>query len=194
MSIMHSMSDDERTKYKAQKTKEMRDFNAELIVDLEISQFDFNMKTQFLDEQRRLVVGIFPSEFKKAKGFFFELIDSDLNPIDPERKVYRVPYTPSFEEEYELNAKGSYLVPLEELKVVHRSSVAISKMSAFTGTQESVFKPTQKAQEAIAMVPKAPSPMEDAPYSDMTIRDYYAMQSGKPVSAKLWLNELIKSK
>ena len=194
MSIMHSMSDDERTKYKAQKTKEMRDFNAELIVDLEISQFDFNMKTQFLDEQRRLVVGIFPSEFKKAKGFFFELIDSDLNPIDPERKVYRVPYTPSFEEEYELNAKGSYLVPLEELKVVHRSSVAISKMSAFTGTQESVFKPTQKAQEAIAMVPKAPSPMEDAPYSDMTIRDYYAIHSGKPVSAKLWLNELIKSK
>jgi hypothetical protein len=188
------MSDDERTKYKAQKTKEMRDFNAELIVDLEISQFDFNMKTQFLDEQRRLVVGIFPSEFKKAKGFFFELIDSDLNPIDPERKVYRVPYTPSFEEEYELNAKGSYLVPLEELKVVHRSSVAISKMSAFTGTQESVFKPTQKAQEAIAMVPKAPSPMEDAPYSDMTIRDYYAIHSGKPVSAKLWLNELIKSK
>jgi len=191
---MHSMSEEERTKYKAQKTKEMRDFNAEIIADLEISQFDFNMKTQFYDEQRRLVVGIFPSEFKKTKGFFFELIDSDLNPTDSERKVYRVPPTPSFEEEYELNAKGSYLVPIEELKVVHRSSVAISKMSAFTGTVDSVFKITEKARENTANIPNAPSPMEDAPYADMTIRDYYAISTNKPVSAKNWLNELIKSK
>jgi hypothetical protein len=194
MSIMHGMSDEERARYKAQKTKEIRDYNTSLIADLGISPYDFNMKTQFRDEQGRLVVGIFSSEFKKLKGFFFELIDSDLNPVDPQRKVYRVPYTPSFEEEYELNAKGSYLVPLEELKVVHPSSIAISKMSAFTGTEESVFKVTQKAQEAVASVPKAPSPMEDAPYSDMTIRDYYAIHTGKPVSAKVWLNDLIKSK
>lgn len=194
MSIMHSMSDEERTAYKAKKTKEMRDFNADLIADLGISLYDFNMKTQFYDEQRRLVVGIFPSEFKKSKGFFFELIDSDLNPTDTDRKVYRVPPSNSFEEEYELNSKGSYLVPIEELKVVHRSSVAISKMSAFTGTDETVFKVTQKAQEAVANIPKAPSPMEDAPYSEMTIRDFYAIQTNRPVSAKGWLNDLIKNK
>jgi hypothetical protein len=188
------MSDEERTRYKAQKTKEMRDYNADLINDLGITLYDFNMKTQFYDEQRRLVVGIFPSEFKKVKGFFFELIDSDLNPTDPDRKVYRVPPSVSFEEEYELNAKGSYLVPIEELKVVHRSSVAISKMSAFTGTDEPVFKVTQKAQEAVANIPKAPALMEDAPYSDMTIRDYFAIQFLKPVSAKGWLNDLIKNK
>ena len=146
------------------------------------------MKSQFRDEQGRLVVGIFSSEFRKSKGFFFELIDSDLNPVDPERKVYRVPYHPSFEEEYELNAKGSYLVPVEELKVVHRSSVAISKMSAFTGTEET-FKPVQEVN-----IPKAPAPMEDAPYADMTIRDYYAIHTGRAVSAKAWLNDLIKSK
>jgi hypothetical protein len=40
---------------------------------------------------------------------------------------------------------------------------------------------------------KAPATMEDAPYSEMTIRDYYAIQTGKPVSSKTWLNELIKS-
>jgi hypothetical protein len=194
MSILHTMSDDERAKYKAKKLKEIRDYNSDIITDLVISPFDFNMKTQFYDEQARLVVGIFPSEFKKMKGFFFELIDSDLNPADPERKVYRVPFNSAFEEEYELNSKGSYLVPIEELKVVHRSSVAISKMSAFTGTDESVFKVTQKAQEAAVHIPKAPSLMEDAPYSDMTIRDYFAIQFLKPVSAKGWLNELIKNK
>ena len=192
MSIMHSMSEQERAAYKARKTKEIRDYNADLINDLGVGPYDFNMKSQFRDEQGRLVVGIFSSEFRKPKGFFFELIDSDLNPIDPERKVYRVPPSSSFEEEYELNAKGSYLVPLEELKVVHRSSVAISKMSAFTGTEETVFKVTQKAQEV--NIPKAPAPMEDAPYSDMTIRDYYAIHTNRPVSAKSWLNDLIKNK
>jgi hypothetical protein len=35
--------------------------------------------------------------------------------------------------------------------------------------------------------------MEDAPYSEMTIRDYFAIQTGKPVSAKGWLNDLIKN-
>ena len=194
MSILHTMSDDDRAKYKADKLKEVRDFNSELIADLEISAYDFNMKTQFYDEQARLVVGIFPSEFKKTKGFFFELIDSDLIPVDPERKVYRVPFNSAFEEEYELNAKGSYLVPIEELKVVHRSSVAISKMSAFTGTDDSVFKVTQKAQESAGSIPKAPALMEDAPYSDMTIRDYYAVHTNRPVSAKGWLNDLIKNK
>jgi len=194
MSILHTLSDDERAKYKAQKTKEIRDYNVDLISDLGIGYYDFNMKTQFYDEQARLVVGIFPSEFKKTKGFYFELIDSDLNPVDPDRKVYRVPFNTAFEEEYELNAKGSYLVPIEELKVVHRSSVAISKMSAFTGIDDSVFKVTQKAQETAANIPKAPALMEDAPYADMTIRDYFAIQFLKPVSAKGWLNDLIKNK
>jgi hypothetical protein len=193
MSIMHTMSDAEKTKYKADKLREMREFNSDLVADLAISPYDFNMKTQFYDEQRRLVVGIFPSEFKKTKGFFFELIDSDLNPVDPDRKVYRIPPTFSFEEEYELNAKGSYLVPIEELKVVHRSSVAISKLGAFTEIDDdkSVFKLTQKSQEAI---PNAPAPMEDALYSELTIRDYYAIHSNRPVSAKGWLNDLIKNK
>jgi len=43
---------------------------------------------------------------------------------------------------------------------------------------------------------KAPAPMDDsdAPYSQMTIRDYYAIHTGKPVSGKTWLNDLIKQK
>lgn len=190
MSIMHSMSDEDRARYKASKLKEMRDYNLSLIEDLGISPYDFNMKTQFYDEQRRLVVGIFPSEFKKPKGFYFELIDSDLRPIDPERKVYRIPQSDSFEEEYELNAKGSYLVPIEELRVVNRSSVAISKYSAVANGPDDDFKVTSQAR---LNVPKAPAPMEDAPYSEMTIRDYFAIQTGKPVSTKMWLNDLIRT-
>jgi len=205
MSIMHSMSEAEKTKYRAYKTNAMREDNSELIRDLGISSSDFNMKTPFSDNQGRLVVGIFPSEFKKTKGFFFELIDSDLNPTDPDRKVYRVPPSQSFDDEYELNVKGSYLVPLEELRIVNRDSVAISKSSAVTSSDQ-VFKPTQKAQEEYynyeksvpqykqSSILKAPAVMEDGPYSEMTIRDYFAIHSGKPVSSKVWLNDLIKNK
>lgn len=174
--------------WKKGKLEAIRDYHQELINDLDISRTDFNMKMPFYDQQGRLVVGIFASEFKKEKGFFFELITRSLDPADSERKVYRVPPSNSFDEEYELNEKGSYLVPIEELRVVNPNSVAISKSSAVTSSDKVLSKSFTPEN-----VYKAPAPMEDAPYSDMTIRDYYAIHTGNPVSAKHWLNELIKN-
>jgi len=173
--------------WKKTKLEAIRDYHQELIADLGILRGDFNMKMPFYDQQGRMVVGIFASEFKKEKGFFFELINRSLDPADPERKVYRVAPSNSFDEEYELNEKGSYLVPIEELRVVNPSSVAISKSSAVTSS-DSILK-----SNLSGIAYKAPAPMEDAPYSDMTIRDYYAIHTGKPVSAKQWLNDLIKN-
>lgn len=172
------------------KLETIRDYHQDLIDDLEIPRTDFNMKMPFYDKHGRMVVGIFSSEFRKEKGFFFELITRDLTPADAERKVYRVPFSTAFEEEYELNEKGSYLVPLEELRVVNPTSVAIKKTASF-GTQEEALPSSLPKTPMQAY--KAPAAMEDAPYSEMTIRDYYAIQTGKPVSTKTWLNELIKS-
>jgi hypothetical protein len=178
------MTQEEIKELKKNKLEAIRDYHQNLIDNLEIPRTDFNMKMAFYDKQGRNVVGIFASEFKKEKGFYFELITRDLEPLDAERTVYKIPSNSSFEEEYELNEKGSYLVPLEELRVVNATSVAISGASAVAD------KPSFKAPVAAY---KAPAPMEDAPYSDMTIRDYYAIQTGKPVSSKTWLNELIKN-
>jgi hypothetical protein len=174
--------------WKKSKLDAIRNYHQDLITDLGISKMDFNMKMPFYDPQGRMVVGIFASEFKKEKGFFFELITRSLDPADPERKVYRVPPSTSFDEEYELNEKGSYLVPLDELRVVNEQAVAISKASAVTSSDKMLTK--SFTPEAVY---KAPAPMEDAPYSEMTIRDYFAIQTGKPVSAKGWLNDLIKN-
>jgi hypothetical protein len=173
--------------WKKDKLEAIRSFHQELISDLGIDRSDFNMKMPFYDQKARMVVGIFASEFKKDKGFFFELVTRQLDPADEERKVYRVAPSTSYEEEYELNEKGSYLVPVEELRVVNPDSVAISKSSAVTASDK-VLRPSLSE-----MAYKAPAPMEDAPYSEITIRDYYAIYSGKPVSAKNWLNELIKN-
>jgi len=173
------------------KLETIRDFHQDLIDDLEIPRTDFNMKMPFYDKHGRMVVGIFSSEFRKEKGFFFELITRDLTPADADRKVYRVPVSSSYEEEYELNEKGSYLVPLEELRVVNPTSVAIKKTANFGSNQEQALP--SSLPKSTMQAYKAPATMEDAPYSEMTIRDYYAIQTGKPVSSKMWLNELIKS-
>jgi hypothetical protein len=180
--------DNQTDDWKKQKLESIRNYHAELIADLGIEKKDFNMKMPFYNKQGQVVVGIFSSEFKKDKGFFFELITRALEPADPDRKVYRVPPSSTFEEEYELNEKGSYLVPLEELRVVNQQAVAINKSSAVTSS-DAILKSTKTPVEAY----KAPAAMEDALYSEMTIRDYYAIHTGKPVSSKNWLNDLIKS-
>lgn len=180
-----SLSLDEQKKYKTEILEELRDYHQKLIDDLGISRLDFQMKMAFYDKQARNVVGIFASEFKKEKGFYFELVTREFEPTDENRTVYRIPNNSAFMEEYEVNEKGSYLVPLEELRIVNASSVAISGASAVLETKST----TPKSIVAY----KAPDVMEDAPYSEMTIRDYYAIQTNKPVSKKQWLNELIKS-
>lgn len=81
MSILHTMTDEERAAYKAQKINEIRDYNRNVIEDLGISPYDFNMKTPFKDSTGKLVVGIFASEFKKPKGFSLNLLISILTPL-----------------------------------------------------------------------------------------------------------------
>jgi hypothetical protein len=172
--------------WKKAKLDAIRAHHKDFINDLGISPLDFNMKKFFYNSNGIEVVGIFGSEFRKEKGFFFELISSDLDPIDPERKVYRVPPNTCYEEEYELNQKNSYNVPLEELRIVNPYSAAISKAG-------SIVNSSKNEEKKIVRIQKDLVTLEDAPYSDMTIRDYYAIHSGKAVSLKGWLNDLIKS-
>jgi hypothetical protein len=167
---------------KQKKVEGFRQYHAELIRDLEIIPSDFNVKMPFYDRHGRNVVGIFASEFKRPKGFYFELIDRELEPIDKERTIYRLPYNESFDQEYEMNSKGSYLVPLEELRTVNMTSLAVSGPDAIL---------TEKISTKPISTYKAPAPIEDAPYAEMTIRDYVAIHTGRPVSKRAWLNELI---
>jgi hypothetical protein len=182
--------------WKKMKLDVIRLYHAAMIQDLGISPFDFNMKMPFYDKHGRYVVGIFSSEFEKTKGFFFELVTRDLDPLEPDRKVYRIAYNENFEEEFEMNEKGSFLVPVDELRIVNAQSVAISKGSAVTSndklfSSKPVSQPQVKQQPALTSNIKTIEPKEDALYSEMTIRDYMAIHTGKPVSLKSWINDLV---
>jgi hypothetical protein len=196
MSILDGMDDDEKRLYRQKKLKEMHDYNEDLINDLGISKSDFNMKKAFTRNGTK-VVGIFDSEFKKSKGFYFELINSDIEPEDPARTVYRLSPTEFYADEFEMDEYGKFLVPIEQLRIVNRHSAAISKSSAATSSDRVL-----KDEPTLRTTMKPPLPfadnsqlkVDDAPMSDMTIRDYLAIHTGKPVSTKSWLNELIKIK
>ena len=177
---------------KKQKLESYRNYHQHLIDDLGISRMDFNIKMAFYNKQGRMVVGIFASEFKKEKGFFFELVTRDLEPADQLRRVYRIPPNEAFHEEYELNEKGSYLVPLEELRTINKDSVAISKGEAIKAMDAvDIRQQTAQMNSNPVTAYRAPATMEDAPAAEMTIRDYMAIHTGRPVSSRAWLNELI---
>lgn len=184
--------------WKKLKLDQIREYHAPLIRDLGISPLDFNMKMPFYDRNGRYVVGVFSSEFLKDKGFFFELVTRELDPLEADRKVYRIARNDNFKEEYEMNEKGSFLVPVDELRIVNPQSVAISKDSAVLSNDKFFPKntpapePKPQPQPMFSSKPQ-PSVDPDAPYSEMTIRDFMAIQTGKPVSLKPWLNELLHS-
>lgn len=167
------VAQDDFQDYKRKKLEEFRDFHQNLLAKLGVNRLDFNFKTPFYDRKGRNVIGIFPSEFRKPNGFYFELVTRDYNPLDPNRTVYKIPSNFAYEEEYELNERGSYLVPLEELRSINSSN------------------PVSFEKPSVSY--KAPAPMEDAPMSEMTMRDYIAIHTGRPISAKVWVNEIIKS-
>jgi hypothetical protein len=135
------------------------------------------MKTPFYNQKREYVVQIFPSEFCKKQGFYFELVHRTLEPMTPDRKVYRVTPNENYYNDYEMspNGSGSYMVPVNELRIVNPSSIAISGKSALLNGNNSIIDQVEQ------------------PFTDMTIRDFYAIIRNKPVSNKSWLNELIKS-
>lgn len=182
-------SPEELRELKAQKLEAIRSYHMDLIRDLGVSPLDFNMKMGFYDFNRRYVVGVFASEFGREKGSYFEMINRDYEPLHSDRKVYRIPPNSSFQEEYEMNDKGTYyMVPVDELRIVNTTAVAISKSSAVTSTDRVFSSRATPAQET----PKPASvALEDIPYAEMTIRDYIAIHTGRPVSTKSWINELV---
>jgi hypothetical protein len=206
--------------WRNKKQAEARIHHRDLIEDLGIPFDDFTVKSEFTDPNGRTVVGIYPSEFKKQKGIFFELIKRGSEIFPDERTVYRVPASKYYEEEYQMNPNGSYYVPLDDLRIVNPYSAALTKADSIDNVEDVyaenkkeksdkklVFcskevvdedKKVMEVEKENFIIPPPPPVsvpiIDDAPYSEMTIRDYYAIHTNKPVSNKQWLNDLINNK
>jgi hypothetical protein len=160
---------------KEAKLKAHRLYHEALIKELDINEKDFNVKLVFTNAGKR-VVGIFPSEFIKDKGFYLEFVDTFLNPTDSERKVYKLGPRQNYEDIYPLLQTGAFAVPIEDLELVNTVRKAV-KFIPETDINLNELKDDLG--------------YEDEQFSKMSIRDIAAILWQAPVSNKKWLNNLI---
>ena len=121
-----------------------------------------------------LHIGFFASELSRGVDFFTEFVNKDLVPEDPDRKLYLWKYNAYWQDEYQEVQSGSYtfiMIPVSELYTV---DIPEKKVGTKVLNNEFVI-----------------SSLNDAPISDLTVRDLAAILLKKPVSNKEFLNEII---
>ena len=143
---------------------------------------------------------------------------TDIVPFSEDRQLFKYKANPFYAEEYDTkegsNFKGEpytlYTVPLSELVAVLNDGTEITYALYEKRKDEPKKEDTlPKLQSSLALFPNfeeefpaKPTNMSldevynieigDAPLSEITIRDLAAIMLIKPVSARPWLNELIK--
>lgn len=158
---------------KKEKINSHREYHSVVLNELNVPDNDFNVKLVFYNEGRK-VVGIFPNEFTKSNGFYFEFVDKMLDPTDPERKLWKLTPRENYEDLYNILSSGAYAVPIDDLEEVVIKRKA--NMPINLDFSEEEFKDETK---------------DDEHHSKMTIRDLAAILWQKPVSRKRWLNDLV---
>ena len=139
----------------------------------------------------------------------------DITPFTEDRQLFKYKANPFYAEEYETkdgsNFKGEpytlYTVPVSELVAVLNDGTEITHALYEKRKEDKKLDDSlPKLQSSLALFPNfedefAPAKTEaesfniesaDVPLSEMTLRDLAAIMLIKPVSARPWLNELIK--
>lgn len=159
------------TAEKKERIKVLRLYHTALLQQYNVPDADFTVKSKFTNNSAH-VIGVFPSEFKKAGGLYFEFVDKELSPVDPERKVWKLNPVENYEHTYMLLQSGSYAVPIDEL-------------------EEVVVKRVHQPLPEFNLSSISPGEKTDDHFSKMTIRDLAAILWQEPVSDKDWLNSLV---
>lgn len=132
-----------------------------------------------------LYISFWASELRKGDNIFTEFVDRDYNSEDIERNLWLWRYNPHWEQEYEQTEPNNighvrYLIPVSELR-----KVSVSEEELYAGA--GVASKTEVSSLDISKIDDS-----DPLVNEMTIRDFVAIMTGKPVSNKAWLNEIIK--
>jgi hypothetical protein len=139
---------------------------------------------------------------------------ADIVPFNSDRQLFKYRVNPYYEEEYEIkegvNYKGEpyklYTIPVTELRAVLKDGTEIpynvylkrkeagepkKEETKLPRLQQSLF-PDFEAEAGSDLKVEDNVEIPDAPLSEVTIRDLAAIMLMEPVSAKPWLNDLIK--
>jgi hypothetical protein len=159
----------------------------------------------------------FEWELKKGEDIYIEFYDNvydsagktiDIIPGSDDRMLFKLKNNPFYNEEYDFTETESdgkidrkYLVPLGELVAVLSTGQEIS-YALYEKRKEEAELELPQLQTSLSIFPDfeqdygkketVTATEEDAPLSEITIKDLAAIMLMKPVSNRLWLNELIK--
>jgi hypothetical protein len=132
-----------------------------------------------------LHMGFFESELIHAEDIYTEMVGIMMDSEDPSRTLYKYRGNPHFKQELpssdeEHTSSTRYYVPMDELEVV---TMPAKKKR---GPYKKKVKPNRPIRTVIL------DPSDDLPMASMTIRDYIAIHTGRPVSAKDWINKIME--
>ena len=182
----------------------------------------FTIKTAFFKKGKfGKQCQFFEWELKKGEDIYIEFYENvydgagkntDIVPGIEDRQLFKLKYNPFYHEEYDVtetvDADGKvdrkYLVSLGEMVAILPSGQEIS-YSLYEKRKEDAKLEVPQLQKSLSIFPDfeeefAPKveveisneEIADAPLSEITIRDLAAIMLLKPVSARPWLNDLIK--
>ena len=188
-----------------EKTEELFKKHAPTFRIMKVEDPFFTLKSAyFISGKKGKFIQLFESELSKNKDIYTEFVKKDLEPDLSDRPLMKLTYNPFYKEEYEMENKTTdegkeysvYIVPISELRVVLSNGKEVSYADYESGVtidrQQTLFPDFEEEFGATMNTDISNQEIADAPLSDITIRDLAAIMLMKPVSARPWLNELIK--
>lgn len=137
------------------------------------------------------IIGFYSKELYGGENIYIEFCNRNLEPEDPNRTLWKWIYNPEFATEYKMSdphpdtKDRRYLIPVDEL-------INVTELHSAKNTNTIVTKqPVSEKESEDLFIDESYGAGLDVPYEAMTLRDYAAIQWKKPVSQKVWLNELI---
>jgi hypothetical protein len=173
MSISTKRNTNETLDKKA-KIEELKSYHKKTFAKLGIDNPFYSPKMAYIDRGEK-VISFFPSEIEKGEDIYTEFVSRSYDSEDPTRTLYKWKYNPHYMSEYRIVEPASemqtirYIIPVDELVVCKFNEDSLDEFDM-------------------------PDPDQDLPIDQLTIRDLAAILTGKPVSMKKWLNEIVKSK
>ncbi|GAF83405.1 unnamed protein product [marine sediment metagenome] len=134
------------------------------------------------------VIGLFPGDLRGGTDVYIEFCSRDYEPEFvhvKERTLWKWHFNPDYATEYKQSEPHQ---GTGDKQIYIPTSELINMTNWYKLKEEEAAAP--KAKPSTEMIFDTD---DDAPYAEMTIRDYMAIHTGKLVSNKQWLNNLIKT-
>jgi len=159
---------------KKTKIENLKTIHLKLFSKMGVTNPMYAPKMAYIDNGER-VISFFPSELERGEDIYTEFVSREYDSEDPTRTLYKWKYNPHYMSEYRTSSPASinhtirYIIPVDELIICEEAEAELDEFDM-------------------------PDPDQDLPIDQLTIRDLAAILTGKPVSMKKWLNEIVNNK